>query len=535
MNRTAVLVASLCAAMAVPQAYAGQDGFEVTTVAENLRVPWAIDFAPDGRIFFTERGGDVSVIEDGEILKISADRIGDEVVEGGVLGIALDPDFGDNRHVYVYHTYVDFIFTYNKVVRFTEAGNALGDELVLVDRIPGGPIHDGGRIKFGPDGKLYIATGDAGNAEVAQRMDSLGGKILRINPDGSIPEDNPFEDSPVYSSGHRNPQGLDWDPDTGMLVISEHGPSGERGFAHDEINVIREGGNYGWPDIVGGEARDGLETPILHSGSATWAPSGATFYDSDEIPEFSGMFLVATLAGNRLMAVDLDLESGRAIGSEPYFDGEFGRLRDVAADGEWNVYILTSNRDGRGSPVQNDDRILKISPARGAEHRPSSWGGDPTQPGVNTVIASILMSGVIRARLGRARVLPLPGFRRTPPGRRDTSGRACGRRPGQVRSGLGSTDDCMTRLPHCGEERGDVTLSCLEGSGATGRCSLSAGIPRPCPSARAGTPCPRIPCRRYLQAPPRPSFRRPCQRRSQRTFPPPAGHPQSIRCRHSPG
>jgi len=370
MRPSAILVASLCAFMVVPQAYAGSDGFEVVAIAENLRVPWAIDFAPDGRIFFTERGGDVSVIEDGETLKISASRIGDEVVEGGVLGIALDPDFEDNRHVYVYHTYVDFIFTYNKVVRFTEAGNTLRDEFVLIDKIPGGPIHDGGRIKFGPDGKLYIATGDAGNAEVSQRLDSLGGKILRINPDGSIPEDNPFENSPVYSLGHRNPQGLDWDPDTGMLVISEHGPSGERGFAHDEINVVTEGANYGWPDIVGGETGDGLEAPILHSGSATWAPSGATFYDSDRIPEFSGRFLVATLAGNRLMAVDLDLESGQVIGSESYFDGEFGRLRDVAADGEGNVYIMTSNRDGRGSPGHNDDRILKISPAhRTEEHR----------------------------------------------------------------------------------------------------------------------------------------------------------------------
>ena len=343
--------------IAAPHAFA--DSFEVHTIAENLRVPWAIDFAPDGRIFFTERGGTIRIIENGQVSEpIKKFNVGS--VEGGLLGIALDPDFENNHYTYVYYTYTDFLATYNKVVRFTEINNDLVDEFVLIDKIPGGPIHDGGRIKFADDHTLYITTGDAGNQGLAQDVNSLGGKILRINPDGSFPKDNPFVDSAVFSLGHRNPQGIDWSPDTGMLVSSEHGPSGEKGFAHDEINVIYGGQNYGWPEIVGGQTKDGMHTPILHSGTVTWAPSGATFYDSGEIPEFAGKFLVAMLAGNHIKAIDIENDTVKS--SKEYFVGQYGRLRDVATDGHGNIYILTSNQDGRGSPAYNDDRILMLSP-----------------------------------------------------------------------------------------------------------------------------------------------------------------------------
>ncbi len=360
--RTVILVMMTCIAAALPHAFADTPDFEIHVIAENLEVPWAMDISPDGRIFFTERGGQVRVIEDGVVRAEPIKELDVGFVEGGLLGIALDPDFEENHYAYVYYTYTDLVFTYNKVVRFTASDDSITDDFTLMDRIPGGPIHDGGRIKFADDGTLYITTGDAGNVNLSQDASSLGGKILRINPDGGIPEDNPFEGSAVYSLGHRNPQGLDWDPDTGMLVISEHGPSGERGFAHDEINIIKKGANYGWPEIVGGEERDGMEAPILHSGSTTWAPSGAAFYDSDRIPEFAGRFLVATLAGKQLLAIDLDADAGIADARE-YLVGDYGRLRDVAVDDDGNVYILTSNRDGRGSPAPNDDRILKISPA----------------------------------------------------------------------------------------------------------------------------------------------------------------------------
>ncbi|MCH7940418.1 MAG: PQQ-dependent sugar dehydrogenase, partial [Thaumarchaeota archaeon] len=257
---------------------AGQN-YQVETVAENLEVPWAIAFAPDGRIFVTERIGQLRVIENGVLNPEPIKILNVGGIEGGLLGIALDPNFEENHYIYLYYTYNDFLSTFNKLSRFTESDNKLSDERVLLDKIPGGPFHDGGRIKFGPDGKLYVTTGEAGNRALAQDLDSLGGKILRINSDGTIPDDNPF-DSPVYSFGHRNPQGIDWDPVTGKLVSTEHGPSGERGFAHDEVNVIEAGKNYGWPDIVGDETKSELISPLLHTGDKTWAPSGATFYNS---------------------------------------------------------------------------------------------------------------------------------------------------------------------------------------------------------------------------------------------------------------
>lgn len=334
---------------------------KVETVAENLDVPWQMVFVPDGRIFFTERGGDVRIIEDGKLLERPLEKIDVGFGEGGLLGIALDPDFAENNFVYLYYTYTDFVFTHNRVSRFVEDNHQLVEEKVLIDKIPGGVIHDGGRIKFGPDAKLYITTGEAGNPSISQDVESLGGKVLRINPDGTIPDDNPFGDSPVYSYGHRNPQGLDWDPKTGKLVITEHGPSGEKGFAHDEINVIKPGGNYGWPEVVGDHKGDKeFVNPILHTGQTTWAPSGATFYTSDNIPQWQNKFFVATLRGEHLRMLDLDLENGQVISSEPLFKNEFGRLRDATIGPDGDLYLLTSNKDGRGSPQENDDRILRI-------------------------------------------------------------------------------------------------------------------------------------------------------------------------------
>ncbi len=336
---------------------AAAEQYQVETVAENLEVPWGIAFAPDGRIFVTERVGNLRVIENG-ILNPEPIKILDvSGFEGGLLGIALDPNFEENHHIYLYYTYNDFLSTYNKLSRFTESNNELSDELILLDKIAGGPFHDGGRIKFGPDGLLYITTGEAGIPDRAQDLNSLGGKILRINPDGTIPDDNPFENSPVYSYGHRNPQGLDWDPVTGKLVISEHGQS-----AHDEVNVIKPGKNYGWPKVVGDETGPSYTSPILHTGDETWAPSGASFYNSDNIPQWENKYFIATLRGNHLRMLDLDIENDKVISSEVLFQGEFGRLRDASVGPDGNLYILTSNRDGRGSPEPTDDRILRIIP-----------------------------------------------------------------------------------------------------------------------------------------------------------------------------
>jgi glucose/arabinose dehydrogenase len=336
-------------------------GVRVETVAENLDIPWSIVWTPDGTVFFTERSGDLRVIQDGIVSEkpiLSLDVGGGE---GGLLGIALDPNYSENHYIYLYYTYNDFISTENKVVRYVESNLSLSEDKVLMDKIPGGPFHDGGRIKFGPDGKLYITTGDAGNADLSQDKNSVAGKILRINSDGSIPEDNPFPDSSVYSYGHRNPQGLDWD-ESGNLVATEHGPSGWHGVAHDEINVIVSGANYGWPDIIGSETMDGLVTPIMNTGDDTWAPSGAEFYDGDKIPKWNGKYFVATLFGNHLHMIDFDLEKNKVISDQKLFDGEFGRLRDVTTGPDGYLYILTSNQDGRGTPEINDDRILRIVP-----------------------------------------------------------------------------------------------------------------------------------------------------------------------------
>ena len=324
---------------------------KVETVVDNLKIPWELVFAPDGRIFFTERDGKLWVIED-ESLELVATFPTSNTLEGGLLGLALDPEFEKNNFLYLYQTYFGFELHHNKVVRYTVSNNQLTDEQILIDKIPGALWHDGGRIKFGPDEKIYITTGDATNANLSQKIDSLAGKILRINADGTIPVDNPFESSPVFSYGHRNSQGIDW-TENGILVSSEHGPSGEKGYAHDEINVIEPGKNYGWPVIVGDSNNPEYTNPILHSGDVTWAPSGLLYYDSDKIPELKGKFLVAALRGQHVMVLDLDLKNNSVKSVEKIFQDKYGRIRDLVQSPDGNVFILTSNGD--------NDKILRVT------------------------------------------------------------------------------------------------------------------------------------------------------------------------------
>lgn len=320
-------------------------------VADELEIPWSLDFLPDGDIIFTERPGRVRLIDAEEGLLPEPLLTIDEVAhngEGGLLGITAHPDFEDNHFIYVYYTYREDGIIYNKVVRYIEENRQLTDAQVIIDSIPGGRNHNGGRISFGPDGLLYITTGDAGESSLSQNLSSLAGKILRVTDEGDIPEDNPFQNSPVYTLGHRNPQGLAWD-EQGRLWATEHGPS-----ARDELNLIEAGSNYGWPEITGDDTASDMESPVIHSGSQTWAPSGAAY--------LNGSVFFAGLRGQSLYEVSLgsgdDLDS---VELQEHFNGDFGRLRDVVAGPDGNLYILTSNQDGRGLPVSGDDRIIRVN------------------------------------------------------------------------------------------------------------------------------------------------------------------------------
>jgi glucose/arabinose dehydrogenase len=335
---------------------------EVQRVAEGLETPWAIAFAPDGRIFVTERPGRIRVIRNGKLQKEPWMEIEvEEVSEAGLMGLALDPDFARNGYLYAAYSYRDGRGRIrNRVVRLREDATRRSGALdrVLLDDIPGARNHNGARVKFGPDGKLYVTMGDAQAARRAQDLSSLSGKILRLNPDGTIPGDNPFPRSFVYSYGHRNPQGLAWQPGTGRLYATEHGPSGFQGCCLDELNLIEPGKNYGWPAIRGDQAREGMVAPVLHSGeSETWAPAGASFVTRGR---WAGSLLFTGLRGQALYRVLLDERDPRKVaGFERHLVREFGRLRDVA-EGPDGIYVLTSNRDGRGRPAAEDDRVLRL-------------------------------------------------------------------------------------------------------------------------------------------------------------------------------
>ncbi len=332
--------------------------YEIEVIASNLYVPWDIDISNEGKIYFTERSGTIKVIENNKLHLLPLITFSAPFVsrgEGGLLGLALDPNYSRNHYMYVMHSYAEGNQIYNRVVRLVENNNKASINKVLIDKIPGGQIHNGGRIKIGPDQKLYITTGDSGNPALAQDITSTAGKILRIELDGGIPKDNPIANSPVYSFGHRNPQGLAWNSKN-ILYASEHGQT-----AHDEINIIQPGANYGWPLVQGDEESSEVVTqkPLIHSGEETWAPSGIAILNQGI---WQGKLLVATLRGEQLLAMSLNGNGRRVQSVESWLKNEYGRLREVIQGKDGSIYITTSNRDGRGKINAGDDKILRLIP-----------------------------------------------------------------------------------------------------------------------------------------------------------------------------
>ncbi|MDQ3164556.1 MAG: PQQ-dependent sugar dehydrogenase [Actinomycetota bacterium] len=315
------------------------------TVATGLTSPWDVVFLPDGDALLSERDTGLvkRITESGDVDTVGEISASEPSSEGGLLGLAVHPDYPEQPYLYAYYS----TDTDNRVVRLRYApGESFGPEELLIDGIPSSEIHNGGRIAFGPDGMLYVATGDGSTGEVSQDRSSLGGKILRLTPEGDPAPDNPFGGSPVWTYGHRNVQGIDWD-DAGNLYASEFGQD-----TWDELNLIEQGSNYGWPKVEGASDRDKIFTdPLVQWRPDEASPSAVAYAD--------GAVWMVGLAGERLWRITVT--DGQVIGQpEAFFTSEYGRLREVEAAPDGSLWLVTSNTDGRGTPAPDDDRILRL-------------------------------------------------------------------------------------------------------------------------------------------------------------------------------
>ena len=337
----------------------------VSTLITNLDVPWEILWGPDNWIWMTERPGIISRINPNTGEKVVLYDIPDcyEQQESGLLGMVLHPDFENSPYVYVVYNYLQGSSILERLVRYTYNGNTLSNQFVLIDDITGNTTHVGSRLLILPDTTLLMTTGDAQNQPAAQDLESNNGKFLRLNLDGSIPTDNPFPNSPVYSFGHRNAQGVVRSP-SGIIYSSEHGPTND-----DELNIIYAGRNYGWPTVQGFcntplEAnfctQNNVVEPLL-AWTPTIAPGGIDYFDHPAIPEWRNSVLMCVMKNKHLKVMRLSNDGLSVTGTTDYLQNAIGRIRDICQSPDGRIFLSSSNRDAYGSPTAGDDRIIVLT------------------------------------------------------------------------------------------------------------------------------------------------------------------------------
>ncbi len=350
--------------------------FNVDVLATGLEVPWDIGFLPDGRALVSERPGRVRILDKGRLDPKPALVLEDcwkQPAENGLMGLCIHPDFAKNHFVYLAYGHKGEDRDI-RVVRYVEQAGVLQEPFVILKDLPAGGNHAGCRVRFGPDGKLYITAGEMFKKELAQDLKSLGGKILRLNDDGTVPADNPFNNDEgkkagtrpeIWSYGNRNAQGIDWN-EQGMLVETEHGPSGEAGSGGDEINIIEKGKNYGWPTIHHDQKQAGMESP-LREWTPAIAPASGVFYKGSLFPKWKGQYFFGALGGlgaeKRPGLYRIELKDGKIVAEEHYL-AKLGRIRFVTVAPDGSFWVTTSNRDSRGKPATGDDRILRLTPKK---------------------------------------------------------------------------------------------------------------------------------------------------------------------------
>jgi len=382
-SSTRFIVAVVSLLLSVTDPLMAQDpALKTRIVATDLYVPWELVWGPDNKIWITELRGGISTIdpttgEKNVLLADLPDRF--QLNESGLLGMVLHPQFADNPYVYIGYTYLIEQSIKLKVVRYRYDGSTLVEPFVLLGNIQGGPVHNGCRLAFGSDGMLYFTAGDGGNPEDAQKLDFYNGKVLRINPNGSIPSDNPIPGSPLWTWGHRNSQGLTFGPND-VLYSSEHGATTD-----DEVNIIMKGRNYGWSRVEGlcnapGEiafcADSNVVEPIGTPWTPTIAPGAIKYYNSDLIPQWKDHLLMTAMKQQAtLVVMELSPDRSRIVSEQRLYRGVFGRLRSLCVSPDGRVFMGTTNRDVYGSPDQypGSDHIIEITPqSSGVKERSTS-------------------------------------------------------------------------------------------------------------------------------------------------------------------